>query len=83
MHLSPRTLENLREMINERTEYRSGPKLVQFFNRLGFSDVYGRGFPSRWLFTDERLAEINGTPALESYCQIWCMRGDQAAILPG
>jgi hypothetical protein len=65
MILSSKTLENLREMINERTEYRSGPKLVQFFNRLGFQDVYGKGFPSRWLFTDERLAKINGTPALD------------------
>lgn len=65
MVLNQKTLENLREMINERTEYRSGPKLVQFFNRFGFQDVYGQGFPSRWLFTDERLEKINGTPALD------------------
>ncbi|ULQ46240.1 hypothetical protein JN531_014180 [Flagellatimonas centrodinii] len=65
MILNPKTLENLRELINERTEYRSGPKLVQFFNRLGFRDAYGQGFPSRWAFTDERLGKINGTPALD------------------
>lgn len=65
MNLAQKTLESLREMINERTEYRSGPKLVQFFNQLGFNDAYGQGFPSRWVFTDERLAKINGTPALD------------------
>lgn len=52
-------------MINEKTEYRSGPKLVQFFNDLGFNDSYGQGFPSRWVFTDECLTRINGTPALD------------------
>lgn len=65
MILCKKSLECLREMINEKAEYRSGPKLVQFFNDLGFHDSYGQGFPSRWLFTDERLAKINGTPALD------------------
>lgn len=65
MLLSQKTLESLRDMINERTEYRSGPKLVQFFNDLGFKDRYAQGFPSRWVFTDERLTKINGTPTLD------------------
>lgn len=65
MQISQKTLESLREMINERTEYRSGPKLVQFFNQLGFKDTYGQGFPSRWVFTDDHLAKINGTLALD------------------
>lgn len=65
MQLSPKTLESLRDMINERTEYRSGPKLVRFFNQLGFNDSYSQGFPSRWVFTDERLGKINGTATLD------------------
>lgn len=65
MILSQKTLENLRDMINEKTEYRSGPKLVQFFNQLGFQDSYAQGFPSRWAFTDERLHKINGTPQID------------------
>lgn len=65
MVLSEKTLECLRDMINERTEYRSGPKIVQFFNGLGFNDVYGQGFPSRWMFTDDRLSKINGSPRLD------------------
>ena len=65
MILGTKTLEKLRDLINEETEYRSGPKIIQFFNDLGFNDVYGQGFPSRWMFTDEKLQAINGTPSLD------------------
>lgn len=65
MNLSKKTLEKLRNLINEETEYRSGPLLVEFFNELGFNDTYGQGFPSRWYYTDEKLTQINGTPALD------------------
>lgn len=65
MEISQKTLEKLRTLINEETEYRSGPKLIAFFNDLGFSDVYGQGFPSRWMFTDEKLSKINGTADLD------------------
>lgn len=65
MILQRKSLEKLRLLINEETEYRSGPELVQFFNDLGFDDSYGQGFPSRWMYTDEKLAKINGTPELD------------------
>jgi hypothetical protein len=65
MNLSSKSLEKLRELINEETKYRSGPQLVQFFNRLGFNDSYGQGFPSRWMYTDQRLEMINGSPELD------------------
>lgn len=65
MILSPKSLEKLRVLINEETEYRSGPQLVRFFNNLGFNDSYGQGFPSRWMFTDERLSKLNGSPELD------------------
>lgn len=29
------------------------------------NDSYGRGFPSRSIYTDDRLAQINGTPELD------------------
>lgn len=45
--------------------YRSGPDLVEFFNRFGGNDEYGRGFPSRWWYAEERLRELNGTPEME------------------
>ncbi|QOR35162.1 hypothetical protein IMX26_17155 [Clostridium sp. 'deep sea'] len=65
MNLNKKTLEKLRILINEETQYRSGPQLVDFFNEIGFSDSYGQGFPSRWLYTDDKLKKINGTPELD------------------
>jgi len=65
MQLKPKTLEKLRLLINEETEYRSGPKLVSFFNGLGFNDSYSQVFPPRWLYTDEKLTKINGTADMD------------------
>lgn len=39
--------------------YRSGPKLVNFFNQYGGDAVYGAGFPSRWKYTEDELIRIN------------------------
>ncbi len=57
MILSEKTLQELRDMINEKTTYRSGPTLVCLFNKYGFQDTYGYGggFPSRWIYTDDKL----------------------------
>ena len=65
MIIQDKTIEKLRNLINEETEYRSGPILVQFFNDLGFNDSYGQGFPSRWFYTEGKLKKINGTPELD------------------
>lgn len=70
MQLNEKTLKKLREIINSddsinKSDYRSGPKLVGFFNNLGFNDQYGQGFPSRWVYTDDKLRIINGKPELE------------------
>lgn len=65
MIIQEKTIEKLRELINEETEYRSGSKLVSFFNDIGFKDEYGQGFPSRWIYTQNNLLKINGTPVLD------------------
>lgn len=65
MKLQHKTIEKIRQLINEETEYRSGPTLVTFFNELGFRDSYDKGFPSRWFYTEEKLKNINGTPSME------------------
>ncbi len=75
MDLSKKTLEKLRVLINEETEYRSGPRLVEFFNELGFNDSYDQGFPSRWTYTDDRLNRINRTPKLDA-----CIRNVLAPV---
>lgn len=77
MRISQKTIEQLRIIINgdDTSDYRSGPKLVSFFNDLGFNDKYGQGFPSRWAYTEDRLNRINGTPELDK-----CLRSVFAVI---
>ncbi len=65
MKLSTQSIRVLREIINEKSQYRSGPMLVQFFNALGFNDSYGQGFPSRWAYTEDKLNQLNGTATLD------------------
>lgn len=67
MLLCEKSIEKLRIIINgdDTADYKSGPNLVSFFNKLGFDDSYGSGFPSRWIFTEHKLNEINGTNKLE------------------
>lgn len=65
MILQQKTLEKLRELITHETEYRSGSVLVSFFNSLGFKDTYEQGLPSRWLYVDNKLSHINGTPQID------------------
>ena len=77
MQLSSKTLEKLREIINGdgTPDCRSGSMLVKFFNELGFRDVHGQGFPSRWVYTDDKLQRINGTPKLDK-----CIRNAFAVV---
>lgn len=77
MQLSTKTLEKLRVIINgdNTADYRKGSDLVSFFNQLGFNDVYKQGFPSRWVYTDEKLQQINGKPELDK-----CIRNIFAVV---
>lgn len=70
MIINDKTIEKLQKLITEETTYRSGPQLVAFFNQLGFNDIYGQGFPSRWKYTQDRLNSINGTPELDKCIKI-------------
>ena len=45
--------------------YRSGPELVTFFNEFCKSpDEYRQGFPSRWMYAEGKLRELNDSPEL-------------------
>lgn len=53
----------LAELINgdyeELYSYKSGPKLVSFFNQyFNYTDAYGQGFPSRWIYTYNKIIEL-------------------------
>jgi len=77
MQLNNKTLEQLRIIINGdgTSNYRKGPQLINFFNELGFNDRYTQGFPSRWMYTDEKLKQLNGTPELDK-----CLRNTFAVV---
>ena len=69
MQVSERTIKRLAEILTGDkglSPYRTGPKLVGFFNEFGLNDVYpsGGGFPSRWDYAERSLRKFNGTPAL-------------------
>jgi len=69
MKLSPRTLVKLAELVNGNIDlapYRTGPQLVELFNRFGSNDFYGQGFGARKTYTEIKLEELNGKDALRS-----------------
>lgn len=68
MKISERSIKRLAEIITgdkALSPYRSGPKLVAFFNEFGTNYTYGQGFPSRWAFAEERIREFNNTADLK------------------
>jgi hypothetical protein len=68
MKLSERSIKRVAEIITGDkglSPYRSGPKLVSFFNDFGCDHTYGQGFPSRWMFAEERIREFNGTATMK------------------
>jgi hypothetical protein len=74
MKLAARTITALGRIVTGDemiSRYRSGPDLVRLFNDYGSDDVYGRGFPSRWQYAEEKLRKLNGTEALAALiCEV-------------
>jgi hypothetical protein len=67
MKISDKTISALAKIITGDSgisPYKSGPQLVDFFNDIGANDVYGKGFPSRWSYAEEKLRQFNNTPKL-------------------
>jgi len=51
--------------------YKSGPKLVSFFNtRFGFNDVYQSGFPSRWDYVVKKLKYLNNIDQFNDFLTV-------------
>ncbi len=68
MKLSEYTIEFLGNLIAgdmDGAPYRSGPQLVKFFNEFGSRDVYGQGFPTRRIYAQDKLREMNGQAVLK------------------
>lgn len=68
MKISERTIKRLGEIITgdkKVSPYRTGPKLVRFFNDLGFNTLYGDDFGSRWAFAEQCIRDWNDTSDLK------------------
>ena len=68
MRISAKTIERLTEIITGNTEkspYRSGPQLIEFFRDFGERDLYGKDFPARAYYVQEKLNKFNGTETME------------------
>jgi hypothetical protein len=68
MKLTSFTIKHLAKMIAGDTTgwpYRSGPDLVRFFNEYGFRDVYEQGFPTRYMFAEEKLKALNNKDVMK------------------
>lgn len=67
MRLSEFTIKHLSKMIAGDTPgwpSRSGWRLAEFFNHFGFHDEYHNGFPTRYIYAEEKLKALNGTDVL-------------------
>lgn len=68
MKISAMTIDALAKIIageNDKSPYRSGPQLIEFFNNFGFEDIYKKDFPSRMQFTKDKLNLLNGKDGLK------------------
>lgn len=68
MKLSDFSTQRLGEYIAGDLEgwpYRRGVDLVEFFNKMGFRETYGQGFPSRAIYAKGKVSELNGKPKLK------------------
>lgn len=51
--------------------YKTGPKLVRFFNQhFEYRDVYQQGFPSRWAYTFDKIADLFNKNQLNKFLNI-------------
>ena len=60
--ISSNSIKELANIVSGDTKvspYRSGPQLVEFFNGFLDHDVYGKGFPTRWYYAEEKIKEAN------------------------
>lgn len=64
IELNEKSVKALGEIITGNgnlSPYRSGPELVNFFNTFGLDEMYGEGFPSRWLYAELKISDLNGS----------------------
>lgn len=74
MKVSNKTIDYLKGIISgdsPKTKYQTGPKLISFFSNFWFKDTYGQGFPSRWMYTEQKLTELNNIDRVEEAIEFY------------
>lgn len=57
--------------IEEYYSYKTGPKLVSFFNQhFGSTDVYKSGFPSRWIYVYNKIVDLINTNSVDAFFNV-------------
>jgi len=51
--------------------YKKGYELVDFFNKLGFNDHYGPGFPTRYYYAYDRLDALNEAERINEAIELY------------
>lgn len=79
--ISEKSIEKLTDIITgngQASPRRSGPQLICFFNDFGERDLYGRDFPSRAHYVQEKLQKFNGTDMMKCIiCSAFNFWGEQ------
>lgn len=68
MKISNKTIDYLKTIItgdSPKSKYLTGPQLIRFFSTFGFQDEYGQGFPSRWMYCEQKLIALNNLNRIE------------------
>lgn len=73
--LSEDSLKNISLIFCGDTEgyysYKTGSRLVSFFNQyFDYKDVYGQGFPSRWLYVYNKLVDFLNTKRFDGFLEL-------------
>lgn len=62
--------------IQDYYKYKSGSRIVEFFNtNFGFSDTYGQGFPPRWFYTTENLKKLYSHRRFDEFLSLILSKG--------
>lgn len=73
--ISDQVLREIAELFNGDTENfyerKSGPQLINFFNNnFGYRDMYAEGFPSRWIYTRDKLIDLINQSKIDIFFSI-------------
>ena len=74
MKVSNKTIDYLKTIItgdSPKTKYLTWPQLIKIFSNFGFHDEYWQGFPSRWMYCEQKLTVLNDLNRIEEVIEFY------------